>query len=134
MNLPGRPSRGIHRALAFACVLAFAGVAPTSVRAAEPSLQGIWLFHDTGPGIGPPTYYASIHESGATVVAVLLSPEGEWIYAIGTRSGATVQGTVYTPFGEIYGSASITITGPTTLTGSSTTQGITTPLIGTRLF
>lgn len=128
-----RRSTRIRVGLLLACLLAVAG-APTPLWAAEPSLQGIWLFHDTGPGIGPPTYYASIHESGATVVAILLSPEGDWIHAIGTRSGSTAQGTIYTPSGAVYGSARITITSPTTLTGSSTGQGITTPLIGTKLF
>src|SRR5206468_2961910 len=58
-------------------------------------LDGIWFVQETGPGGGPPTFYASIHQTGSTVVAILIRLDDQWTYAVGTRSGSTVQGTVF---------------------------------------
>lgn len=98
------------------------------------ALDGIWFIQETGPGIGPNPYYASVHQNGNVVVAVLLSLDGEWIYVVGTRAGSTMQGTIHFPDGENAGTFSVTVTSPTTLTGQSGFGGLTTPLNGTKVF
>jgi hypothetical protein len=75
---------------------------------------------------------AGLRAGGA--VAILLSLDGTWIYVVGTRSGSTVQRTVYLSDGQPSGTFSITVTSPTTLIGQSHFGGLTTPLVGTKIF
>ena len=97
-------------------------------------LDGIWFIQETGPGVGPKNYYASVRQNGVTVAAMLLNLDGEWIYVVGTRTGSTVQGTVQIPGDGTAGTISITVTSPTTLTGQRSFGGLTTPLTGTKVF
>ena len=96
--------------------------------------DGIWFISETGPGVGPPTYYASVHQNGNAVAAILLSADGTFIYVVGTRSGSTAQGTIHFPDGQSAGTFTVTVTGPSTLSGQSTFGGFTTPLVETKIF
>lgn len=96
-------------------------------------IAGVWFIEETGPG-APGPHYASIHESGDTVVVILLDLDGAWTFAVGTRSGATVQGTLHLADGTPAGTFSVTVTGSATLTGQNTRAGTTTSLAGTKVF
>ncbi len=104
--------------------------------ATDTPIDGVWLVEGMGTGIGP-AYYASIHQNGATVVAILLSATGEWIYVVGTRTGATVDGTAYQLTGQVVGPWDATLTSPATMTGVSVVNsatGATRPFTASRIF
>ena len=107
---------------------------PAAAAGPDGLFDGVWFIQETGPGVGPNPYYASVHQTGDAIAVILLDPIGEWIYALGTRTGSTVRGTVHFPDGEARGTFNITATSPTTLTGQSTFGGLTTPLVGTKIF
>lgn len=126
--------------LAVVVVAMVAGMAgPAAAVGPDALLDGVWLIQETDFGVGPTPYYASVHENNGVVAAILLDPTGaEWIYAFGTRTGSTVEGTVRFADGEMLGTFTITVTDTPpslpTLTGSSTVGGVTTPLNGTKIF
>jgi hypothetical protein len=119
-----------------AATIIMVGVAALPAEAVGPDglFDGIWFISETGPGVGPPTYYASVHQNGSAVAAFLLATDGSFIYVVGTRSGSTVQGTIHTSSGQSAGTFTVTATGPNTLVGQSTFGGLTTPLVGTKIF
>jgi len=96
--------------------------------------DGVWLVHQSGPQYEF-QFFASIHQNGATVVVVNAYQDGTWDYSIGTRSGATVQGTGYDPItGATYGTYSVTLTSGTTFSGQANVGGVVWSVSGTKLF
>lgn len=124
----------LMRPVFVATVMLATMVLPAAAVGPDGLLDGVWFIQERVQASDRNPYYASVHQNGGTVVAILLSLEGEWIYVVGTRSESTVQGTVYFSDGEASGTFSITVTSPTTLTGQSSFGGVTTPLVGTKVF
>jgi len=116
-------------------IVTVAGAVPAAAVGPDALLDGVWFVQETGPSNGgPPTFFASIHQTGTVAAAILLSLEGEWIYATGTRTGSAVQGTVHFPDGSLAATFSVVVTSPTTLTGQSTRGGLSTPFVGNKVF
>ena len=97
--------------------------------------DGVWLVHQTAPGYPAFQYYVSVHQNGTTVVIMSAYGDGTWDFGIGTRSGATVQGTLYDSItGAAYGTATVTLTSSTTFSGSANVAGVVWSLSGSKLF
>ena len=73
-------------------------VGPAVAVGPEGLFDGVWYIEETGPGVGPNPYDASVQQKGDSVVGILLSLDGEWIYVLGIRSrGAHSAGRPHTP-------------------------------------
>jgi hypothetical protein len=100
----------------------------------DPLFSGAWHVLETPGGVGPPEYYMLAHESGGTVAFILLSLDGAWVYALGSRVGLGVSAQLFDVDGpDPIGTFSVTANAGI-LTGQRTYLGTTTSLTATRIF
>ena len=124
----------MKRVLTAAIVAAFMLLTVGQSAAVGPD-DGVWLVVQSSQQYGTFQFFASIHQNGATVVIMNAYQDGAWDYSIGTRSGATVQGTGYDPItGATYGTYSVTLTSCTTFSGQANVLGVVWSVSGTKLF
>ena len=102
--------------------------------------DGLYLLTGTAPGYATRLVYVSMHQndaflpSGFNILILNLNPSGtSWDYGLLLRTGNTIQGTLYAPNGQAYGSAAGTLSGGV-FNGQTFIQGVLFTTTGSRLF
>jgi hypothetical protein len=78
-------------------------------------LDGLWAVTISNPSLGTFQSLASVHQTdallpaGFNVAMIVLEPEGVWWFALGTRVGTTVSGTLFLFDGRSIGTFTITV-------------------------